>query len=78
MWHTVSGILIKMAVQHGSPKTSPAWDYFKYDVTLGKTVCHIDINGEHCVSTFKGKFSTNLKVHLKSKHGQEYEELSQK
>ena len=32
------------AVQPGRPKTSPVWDYFKYDVSLGKTV---DVNGKH-------------------------------
>ena len=66
------------AVQPGRSKTSPFWDYFKDDVTLGKTVCQIGVNGKHCEATFKGKFSTNLKAHLKSKHGQEYEELLQK
>ena len=55
-----------------------AEDYFKYHVTLGKTVCRVDVNGKHCEATFKGKFITNLKAHLKSKHGQEYEELLQK
>ena len=57
------------AVQSGRPKTSSVWDYFMYDVTLGKTVCQVDVNGKHCEATFKGKFSTNLKAHLKSKHG---------
>ena len=42
-------------------KTSPVWDYFKYDVTLGKTVCQVDVNGKYCEATLKGKFSTNLK-----------------
>ena len=44
LWHTVSGILIKMAtaaVKPGRPKTSPVWDYFKYD---RKTVCQVDVN----------------------------------
>ena len=27
------------------------------------------------VNTFKGKFNTNLKAYLKTKHGQEYELL---
>lgn len=57
------------AVQSGRPKTSSVWDYFMYDVTLGKTVYRVDVNGKHCEATFKGKFSTNLKAHLKSKHG---------
>ena len=75
-------LLIKMAtaaVIPGRPKTSPVWDYFKYDETLKKTVCQVDVNGKHCEATFTGKFSTNLKAsaHLKSKHGQEYEELLQ-
>ena len=35
------------AVQPGRPKISPVWDYFKYDVGLGKTVCQIDVNGKH-------------------------------
>ena len=59
------------AVQPGRPKTSPVWDYFKYDVSLRKTVCQIDANGKHCEATFKGNFSTNLKAHLKSKHEEE-------
>ena len=66
------------AVQPGRPNTSPVWDHFKYVVTLGKTVCQVDINGKYCEATFKGKFSTNLKAHLKSKHEQKYEELLQK
>ena len=57
------------AVQSGRPKTSSDWDYFMYDVTLRKTVCRVDVNGKHCEATFKGKFSTNLKAHLQSKHG---------
>ena len=54
------------AVLPGKPKASPVWDYFKYDVTLGKTVWEVDINGKHCESTFKGNFSTNLKFHMKA------------
>ena len=48
------------------------WDYFKYDEALGKTVCHV------CEANIKGKFSTNLKAHLKAKHSHQYEELLQK
>ena len=40
------------AVQPGRPKASPLWDYFKYDVTLGKTVCQVDVNGKHCEATY--------------------------
>ena len=65
-------------VQSGRPKTSLVWDYFKYHVTLGKTVCQVDVNGKHCEATFKRKFSTNLKGHPKSKYGEEYELLQKK
>ena len=39
---------------------------------IGKTLCQ---DGKHCEATFKGKFNTNLKAYLKTKHGQEYELL---
>ena len=49
--------MIKMAtaaVQPGRPKTSLVCDYFKYDVTLGKTVCQIDVNCKHWLLESKG------------------------
>ena len=54
------------------------WDYFKVDEALGRTVCQVNVNDKLCEASFKGKFSTNLKVHLKTKHPQQYQELIQK
>ena len=67
-----------MSTQPGRPKTSPVWEYFKYNGILGKTICQVNIKGKLCEATFKGKFSTNLKAHLKGKHPSQYEELAQK
>lgn len=38
----------------------------------------MSVEGKVCETKFKGKFSTNLKVHLKSKHPHQHEELLQK
>ena len=66
------------ASHSGRKKSSPVWDYFKYDEASGKTVCQVKMNDKICETNFKGKFSTNLKAHLKTKHPQQYQELIQK
>ena len=56
----------------GMPKGS-TWDYFSYDEKEGHSVCMVKNNSRTeeqnddslCSKTFKGKFTTNLKLHLK-------------
>ena len=68
-----------MAASHsGRPKTSPVWDYFQFDSHSGKTICQVSVEDKICNAEFKGKYTTNLKVHLKSKHPHQHEELLQK
>ena len=50
------------ASHSGRKRSSPVWDYFKYDEASGKTVCQVKMNDKICETNFKGKFSTNLKL----------------
>jgi len=65
----------------GRPKTSPVWDYFSYDESTKKSKCEVTTDIEtktKCGKTFSGKFSTNLKLHLKSSHQEAYDEVIKK
>ncbi|XP_065896068.1 E3 SUMO-protein ligase ZBED1-like [Dysidea avara] len=65
----------------GRPKTSPVWDYFSYDESAKKSKCEVITNvvtKTKCEKTFSGKFSTNLKLHLKSSHREAYDEVIKK
>ncbi|XP_065895985.1 E3 SUMO-protein ligase ZBED1-like [Dysidea avara] len=65
----------------GRPKTSPVWDYFSYDESAKKSKCEVITNvvtKTKCAKTFSGKFSTNLKLHLKSSHREAYDEVIKK
>ena len=56
------------------------WDYFIYDGEKKKSICQIglDQEGSPCSTEIAGKYTTNLKAHLKAKHPRELAELAQK
>ena len=52
---------------------SPVWKYFKFVEAIGKSVCQVvGTDGEVCSQNISGKFPTNLKQHLRSKHPNEH------
>ena len=62
----------------GTPKCG-VWKYFNFDKQAGKSFCIVKLksqgqDGEDalCNKSFKGKFTTNLKLHLKKEHFEEY------
>ena len=73
-----------MSSTPGRPKCG-IWDYFSYDEKEGHSVCMVKKKSrteEHnddslCSKTFKGKFTTNLKLHLKKEHAEEYKLLEE-
>lgn len=65
----------------GRPKKSPVWDYFHYDQATGKSTCEIVTSKETnavCGRAIAGKFSTNLKLHLKAMHIDIYRDVLKK
>ena len=59
----------------GRPRNSCVWIYFNYVEDEEKSVCLVKSNEGNCGHSIKGKFPTNLKTHLKSKHPKEFNEL---
>jgi len=61
----------------GRPKCG-VWEYFRFDEQAGNSICIVKLKSHGqdgdvlCNKTFKGKFTTNLKVHLKKEHSEEY------
>ena len=65
----------------GRPKKSPVWDYFSYNVATGKSICAVVTNKKTnamCGKIISGKYSTNLKFHLKAMHREMYEDVLKK
>jgi len=59
----------------GRPKYS-IWNYFTYDDKEGTSICIVKDKEERlCKKTFKGKYTTNLKAHLKLEHADKFEEF---
>ena len=56
----------------GRPVESCAWKYFRYIQADNKTVCIVNKDGIECGHSLNGKFTTNLKLHLKKCHTKEY------
>ena len=60
----------------GCPCDHPVWDYFTYDTQSNKSLCQVE--GEkgkiygHMVS---GKYTANVKNHLKKAYSSDFEEL---
>ena len=57
----------------GRPRESAVWNYFFYDSTKGKSTCQVSSGDASessvCGMEINGKYPTNLKAHLKAKHG---------
>lgn len=59
-----------------SKKRSPAWKFFDFDETAGKSVCQVRLSGEEtCGVTIPGKYPTNLKQHLRKSHPEEHAQV---
>ena len=69
----------------GRPRKSLVWDYFIYDSTSNKSICQVSSEASSdteatssasiCGHRINGKFTTNLRSHLKSSHSNCYKEL---
>jgi len=66
----------------GRPKCG-VWKYFKFDEQEGKSICTVKLKSQQqddedaiCNKSFNGKFTTNLKLHLKKEHSEEYRLLN--
>lgn len=62
------------------PKKSPVWDYFLYDVTTDKSICQMEqLDSQSiCEKSVAGKFTTNLKKHLKLAHPSDFDDVVKK
>ena len=75
---TCSSMEIAKSTQSGHPRESLVWDYFIYDGEKHKSICQISFAQEGsppCNTEIAGKYTTNLKAHLKAKHPRELAEL---
>jgi len=61
----------------GRQQMSGVWKHFKYDAVLNRSkYLVVDECGKGCETTLTGKFTTNLKAHLKVAHKAAYDECS--
>ena len=61
----------------GRPRQSPVWQHFEYDASKCKSICQVPVQGDRaCSVEFSGKFTTNLKAHLKGAHPMVFSEVS--
>ena len=52
---------------------SPMWNYFTWEESTGKSVCQVTgADGNVCSQNITGKYTTNLKYHIKNKRPKEY------
>ena len=76
-------------IKPGRPRTSPVWEHFVYDVSKDKSICQMcvvegdadsaaTLEGRLCGVEVSGKYSTNLKAHLKAVHALTYDAVVQK
>ena len=71
-----------MTTTAGRPKCG-VWNYFKYDEKEDTSVCMVQLKSREdsdislCSKSFKGKVTTNLKLHLKKEHTKEYKLIEQ-
>ena len=78
---TCSSMEIAKSTQSGCPRESLVWDYFIYDGEKHKSICQIGFDQDGsppCNTEISGKYTTNLKAHLKAKHPHELAELAKK
>lgn len=58
---------------NGRPRESCVWKFFKEE---DKSVCLVSLGADrNCGHSFKGKFPTYLKTHLRKKHPSEFKDL---
>ena len=72
--------------KYGRPKCA-VWKYFSFDEQTGKSTCIVKLKQRQddedtgldtlCNKEFKGKFTSNLKLHLKKEHLEEYKLLEE-
>lgn len=69
-------------VGSGRKCESTVWKFFKYEKSCDKSTCLVAIKTEangnpiQCGEEIKGKFTTNLKNHLRFKHKQLFDEFN--
>ena len=72
----------------GRPRRSVVRYYFTYDHDKNQSICQVEVTRNHedhggpskeaCGATYKGKFPTNLKRHLRKDHPAQFQEALQK
>ena len=61
----------------GRPRQSSIWQHFEYSASKCKSFCQVPVQGDRVRSEeFSGKFTTNLKAHLKGAHPMVFSEVS--
>ena len=66
-------------VNNGRPDSSFLWDYFVHEAMKGKSKCTVIIcDRKICGKELVGRFSLNLKSHLKVCHPDSYKQLEVK
>ncbi len=68
------------STQVGRPRDSTVWEHFVYDEGKEKSVCQVRVGeeGSACGKEITGRYTTNLKAHLKHAHPTVYVEVQQK
>ena len=60
----------------GRPRDNPVWDYFTYDAQSNKSLCQVESeSGKICGHAVSGKYTTNIKSHLRKAHLSEFDEV---
>ena len=63
----------------GRPRESPVWDFFVYNKSENKSVCQVPLSEDTlCCKTFSGRFTSNLKHHLRVSHQEQFREVEKK
>ena len=63
----------------GRPRESPVWDYYIYNDVEKKSICQVPLNEEDlCGKSFSGRFTSNLKHHLRTNHKEQFAEVEKK
>ena len=63
----------------GKPRESPIWDFFIYSDMVKRSTCQVPLSDDKlCGRTFSGRFTSNLKHHLRSCHKEQFAEIEKK
>ncbi|XP_064193697.1 uncharacterized protein LOC135255873 isoform X2 [Anguilla rostrata] len=82
--HWASGNKKKMAsrLPHsqaaGRKRRGDVWKHFSFDTTEQKTECLVTVGGKPCGHRIRGKNTTNLKRHLRTRHPEVYAKIPEK